>query len=373
MNGIQGQYNTISSKLQDAAFQWNIGSRPMFVLDNNSLNPLRSGYFQNYGISGQTCYGVNGTQCTDSLNNGYIGAVMVKFNDNANIYWNFNGQASQRTTTTGYEDFFSIALHEFGHWLDLGDNPDNQYVVSSIMSYSTPRPFGSLGMDDKEGDSMMYGIFTGFEQSQHLGLLKNNQNPVSASLLNVRPYGCGGGVPRYWTYNSGQDGIYTTAPGGNGSPRFMKFEGCSVGSGYAYMVLADAAHNGTSDAPEVCPGTGRTGCYQQINSSSKLRWLQYVPSGSSTCTVSIDLEVSNGSTISTLRDSGATDQGGRSIHPAERSCNLWPRDQWLYFEVSLSPLAGKWITKWMVAYDNTKYGATGNWRIAIDDLQFVPY
>src|SRR5688500_13480727 len=99
---------------------------------------------------------------------------------------------------------------------------------------------------------------------------------------------------------------------------------------------------------------------RSLPSEMKLKWLQYNYQQS---TMSLDLEMTDGTT---LRGSGLRDQNGLTVHPAGRGAV--PTRQWLYFEVDLSPLAGKTIRKYMVAYDNGNNGRTGQFRSYFDDI-----
>jgi hypothetical protein len=100
-----------------------------------------------------------------------------------------------------------------------------------------------------------------------------------------------------------------------------------------------------------------------ITNGMKLRWLQY---NYQQRTMSLDFLMDNGAA---LRDSGIRDQNGVGVHPAARGA--YPTGQWLFFEADLSPLAGRTITRYFVAYDNGNNGVTGQFRAYFEDIQLV--
>ncbi|WP_307783572.1 glycosyl hydrolase family 95 catalytic domain-containing protein [Streptomyces spinoverrucosus] len=85
-------------------------------------------------------------------------------------------------------------------------------------------------------------------------------------------------------------------------------------------------------------------------------------SDDSTC-VAVDLIFTDGSN---LRDSGAVDQSGTSIHPV-RQCGRLELDTWNHVTVNIGEVkAGQTISKILVGYDRP--GATGGYRGYIDDV-----
>jgi hypothetical protein len=125
---------------------------------------------------------------------------------------------------------------------------------------------------------------------------------------------------------------------------------------YAYLKIYDL-----SGSPPAI-GTSKTlsyWIYPQSNSTSS-----WVPAGSndSTC-VAVDLIFTDGST---LRDSGAVDQNGDSIHPA-RQCGHLTLDAWNHVTVNLAANnANKDISRILVGYDDPN--SSGGYRGYIDDL-----
>jgi hypothetical protein len=90
----------------------------------------------------------------------------------------------------------------------------------------------------------------------------------------------------------------------------------------------------------------------------------WVAAGSddSTC-AAIDMIFTDGSN---LRDSGATDQSGTGIHPADQ-CGHLELDTWNHVTVNLgTATAGHAISKILLGYDRA--GATGGYRGYIDDV-----
>ncbi|MEY9835740.1 hypothetical protein [Streptacidiphilus sp. EB103A] len=125
---------------------------------------------------------------------------------------------------------------------------------------------------------------------------------------------------------------------------------------HAYMEIYDLG------ASPLAIGTGKTLSYWIYpQSSATSSWLT---SGSvnSSCTA-VDMVFTDGST---LRDSGAVDQNGRSIHPAQQ-CGHLTLDAWNHVTVNLGTSnANKQISRVLVGYDNPN--STGGYRGYVDDL-----
>ena len=146
-----------------------------------------------------------------------------------------------------------------------------------------------------------------------------------------------------------------TAHTGTGA---LMYSGLAQGgsSVHAYMKTYDL-----SGSP-LAIGTSKTlsyWIYPQSNATSG-----WVPAGSgnSTC-VAIDLIFTDGST---LRDSGAVDENGTSIHPAHQ-CGHLTLDTWNHVTVNLATSnANKEISRILVGYDNPN--STGGYRGYIDDV-----
>jgi hypothetical protein len=152
-------------------------------------------------------------------------------------------------------------------------------------------------------------------------------------------------------------GIRTGETEHTGSGSLM-YSGLAQGGSavHAYMKIYDL-----SGSP-LAIGTNKTlsyWIYPQSNATSS-----WVPAGSdnSTC-VAIDLIFTDGST---LRDSGAVDENGNSIHPAHQ-CGHLTLDAWNHVTVNLATNnANKDISRILVGYDNPN--STGGYRGYIDDL-----
>ncbi|WP_028594342.1 NBR1-Ig-like domain-containing protein [Paenibacillus assamensis] len=82
--------------------------------------------------------------------------------------------------------------------------------------------------------------------------------------------------------------------------------------------------------------------------------------------IAVDLIFDDGTS---LRDSGAKDQHGNSVHPAYRNM---PLNQWHWVEVNLDAFQGKTIKKVLIAYDDRDHSLTGQFRGYIDDLYIGP-
>ncbi|HWG23263.1 glycosyl hydrolase family 95 catalytic domain-containing protein [Actinospica sp.] len=146
-----------------------------------------------------------------------------------------------------------------------------------------------------------------------------------------------------------------TAHTGSGS---LMYSGLAQGGSavHAYLKVYDL-----SGSP-LGIGSGKTlsyWIYPQSNATSS-----WVPSGSdgSTC-VAIDMVFTDGST---LRDSGAVDENGVRIHPADQ-CGHLTLDTWNHVTVNLGTAnAGKDISRILVGYDDPN--STAGYRGYIDDL-----
>lgn len=91
----------------------------------------------------------------------------------------------------------------------------------------------------------------------------------------------------------------------------------------------------------------------------------YSVSTNSTC-VSVDLIFSDGTN---LRNSGALDQHGQSIHPSGQ-CNHLTLDSWNQVTVNLGAYVnGKTISRLDIGYDQPSH--TGGYRGYLDDLSIA--
>jgi len=135
------------------------------------------------------------------------------------------------------------------------------------------------------------------------------------------------------------------------------YSGSADGSDpHAYMKVFDL-----SGSP-LAIGSGKTLSYWIYPQSSATT--PYVPAGSddSSC-VAIDLVFTDNST---LRDSGAVDQNGNRIHPADQ-CGHLTLDTWNHVTVDLgTDNANKEISRILVGYDQP--GGSGGYRGYIDDI-----
>jgi hypothetical protein len=136
------------------------------------------------------------------------------------------------------------------------------------------------------------------------------------------------------------------------------YSGSGQGGGtvHAYMKIYDL-----SGSP-LAIGTSKTlnyWIYPQSNATST-----WVPAGStnSTC-AAMDLVFTDGST---LRNSGAVDQGGNGVNPASQ-CGHLTLDSWNHVTVNLAANnANKQISRILIGYDHPN--STGGYRGYVDDL-----
>lgn len=260
----------------------------------------------------------------------------------------FNNSPTKRWNTVGTQncsvnpeqlDVQSIILHELGHWHYLDDFPAGQSAAVMWFSCGVYKP--TLREDDQEGATQLYGPKTGFESDEVQGrrnswayrLNTSGYPPATNPELGPGPAEFGVSVPSGSRYNR----LAGTA---------------NANYSYAYMILLSHIYDNPAPA---------TRNYLRIESGMKLKWLQY---NFQQTNMSVDFEMTDGTT---LRDSGLRDQNSVNPHPAARTS--YPTGQWLYFEVDLTPLAGKVIRQWMIAYDNGNNGRTGQFRAYFDDIQ----
>ena len=152
-------------------------------------------------------------------------------------------------------------------------------------------------------------------------------------------------------------GVRTGEDAHTGSAALMYSGYANGGSAtHAYMQVFDLS------ADPLIVGSGTTlgyWIYPQSNATSS--WVS-AGSDDSSC-VAVDLIFTNGSD---LRDSGAVDQSGIGIHPADQ-CGHLTLDSWNYISVNLGSVkSGDEISKILVGYDQP--GATGGYRGYLDDL-----
>jgi len=152
-------------------------------------------------------------------------------------------------------------------------------------------------------------------------------------------------------------GVRTGEQAHTGSAALMYSGYANGGSAtHAYMQVFDLSQ----DPLIVRPNTVLSyWIFPQSNATST-----WVAAGSddSSC-VAVDLIFTDGSD---LRDSGAVDQNGVGIHPAEQ-CGHLTLDTWNYVSVDLGSVkSGDEVSKILVGYDQP--GATGGYRGYVDDL-----
>jgi len=266
----------------------------------------------------------------------------------------FNANHTWHISDGQTPDLYSVALHEFGHWLKLDDDPQKKYYVPGECSGYGAVMMGGVGIlnslctDDKEAANMMYGPDTRFEAGQYLGLYQTNPLHITG----VQQFNCSSGVPDYWTYSQGN-----TPP--SGGSRSMRFSGCAIANGgdpnFAYMKLASANEDGNGKNGAPCGA----GCYLRVQSGMVLRWEQ---NNQYSCKVSLDIEFTDGSA---LRDQPLVDNYGVSVHPAQRTCF----SGWRSISINLGSLVNKHIKHIFVVYDDPN--GSGQWRSWFDNIRIT--
>ena len=263
------------------------------------------------------------------------------FNNTQRTQW-----APMRWNTTGWvqplngfrnADVYNLALHEFGHWQFLGDNPPNQ--ATSVMNFQEiAKP--NLTDDDKHGATMLYGPFTSFENDQARWRGTNNfgfVHEANTSDSQILPVGVdninGTGYLLYPRSGSGQLRILGTANAG----------------------LSHAYHKLFSYEDDNNPDIVQNRSYITITNGMFLSWCQ---ANMFQRTMLIDFYMDNDVYFrDALRPSNGDlfrDTTGVPVHPALRGS--YPTEQWICHQVDLSEIAGRKILRWMIAYARSLCG-----------------
>lgn len=380
-----GQQTIVTGQVRRSSDAWSVSSRLKLIHDNGSG---MSRYVDGRDLNNPSTFGIAGP-------NPGANSAFLHLNTNIAFQWNTVGDMGPRYDDFGQQigwiaDVYKVALHEFGHWLMLNNAPSETWQhphpntdplypeANSVMWFDPSGSKSVLLMDDKEAATIMYGIETGFENSQFLGLLDSTgRNPSPSLSMNTASYqsscsGSTGGTPDYWTYNSGTDGIPEAGPGKN---RFMRFRGCAKSStllGKAYIPLASYDHvSGGGDSYGDNGGNPNCGypCYVTIQAGMNLRWLQRNEEG---CAVIVSFEFTDGTYLHSSH-LGVRDTSGRTITPAGRCTYFPPGSSWFFVQVNFSQtenysVVGKTIRRVLVVYDNTGRIRTERWRTYFDDV-----
>jgi hypothetical protein len=371
-------------EINQAAGNWNIQSK--FKLNNSANAPS---YPLQGGVMAAGLYASTVIADIDQFRRAYRSTIMT-FNTSANHRRNVNGDM---TTFQAPElgmvfnsDVEKVTAHEFGHWLGLG-HPASMFPTppsansgdcnNSILAcawFNTTIPT----IDDKLGAVMMYGIDTGFESSQFLGLTPN-PNVEPPGYVGSGSYATCQGLPAYWTYTYASQGMSTKKPPLPApNDREMRFDGCAksgTSPNYAYATISSSRYDGVdthggTNLPQPCGTT----CYLRIQRGMNLRWYQY---NAQQCTVSLDIEFveqlpsANGSHF--LRDyrpggQAYRDTAGVSVHPAERDCGKYGTLNWFYVQINLDPFEGLHVKRILAVYDNSRTNLKQQWRVYFDPI-----
>lgn len=354
--GLSGQQTNIQNRIVSAANAWRNSSRLTPILKTTGCtrpnNPTQAqtrcwlAQSEDPGARATTHTWRQAHPNYHTISGAYVGL-------NSDLSgWNLNGVMPG--------DIFSVVIHEWGHLLGLGDNPNTVYgggLTNTVMKQGLPR--SGLFIDDKTAVTMMYGPRTQFEVDQFLGLHQVIPEPRSGTFSHAN---CSVGFADYWTYSPGSEGIPASPSGG----RVMRFQGCAVNNGsspnYAYMDFSSYSSDGSrNEDGSVVPACGSI-CYFQIRSNTKIRWEQF--NASNKCWVSIDIQFTDGTW---LRDYGHTDTNGRGTHPAARGCHVTPQGSWFTVTIDLGNFAGKFVRRWSIGYDYAH--DHGQWRTYFDNIR----
>ncbi|WP_377273233.1 hypothetical protein [Peterkaempfera sp. SMS 1(5)a] len=190
---------------------------------------------------------------------------------------------------------------------------------------------------------------SGFESADQAPTWTNTVDTAGGGLASVTGLCCGLTGP--------EAAVRTGETSHTGSGALM-YSGSGQGGSavHAYMEVYDL-----SGSP-LAIGGGKTLSYWIYPQSNATTTWVAAGSGNSSC-VAVDMVFTDGST---LRDSGAVNQNGVNVHPAQQ-CGHLTLDTWNHITVNLGTgNANKKIGRITVGYDNPN--STGGYRGYIDDL-----
>ncbi|WP_370110528.1 hypothetical protein [Streptacidiphilus sp. MAP12-33] len=253
--------------------------------------------------------------------------------------WSGNVEVYRNGTDTGTVSGTKITIAtSAGDTLDLAPAGTSLSTIQTELTQPLQTSTGSTS-----------SFSSGFESTDPALTWTDTVDSTGGGLSSVTGLCCGLTGP--------EAGIRTgeTAHTGTGS---LMYSGSGQGGSavHAYLKIYDL-----SGAP-LAIGSGKTLSYWIYPQSSATT--PYVAAGStnSEC-VAVDMIFTDGST---LRDSGAVDQNGHGIHPAQQ-CGHLTLDTWNHVTVNLGTNnANKQISRLLVGYDNPN--STGGYRGYIDDL-----
>jgi hypothetical protein len=272
-----------------------------------------------------------------------------------------------RFTTSGQPgayDVWSVAQHELGHWMFLGDLGG---IEAHIMGSGNV-----MSEDDKRGVTQQYGPYTGFDAGRPAGVeyTFNNDyftydyyeaywarvrgwqgygfNPTYPEL-GVRSRECVNGVciPVYYS-----DNYKMMAGNATSNLSYVYFK--------LFSWLDDQRgdnQNFSGTTNDIIKGAAT------IPTGARLKWCQY---NHQQYTMSIDAVFTDGTAL--RDDDRIKDQYNHRIHPAYRPAHL---GRWECYDVDLSLANGKKVANWYIAYDNRITGTGGNFRAYFDSFKLV--
>ncbi len=333
-NNVMGQWNQATWFGYHYNSNYDSNSNGYTAVNFISQIPPGCSSYETDASPGVTC-----VEYSDSGNS--IIRERTSFNTSSTYQWNTSGVMNSYTTPHQI-DFLTVALHETGHWYSL--DHDSQHTEAVMLPDQNVSKH-SLQEDDKQGAVQIYGPRTGWEPNS--GYARGEVN---------RQY-----------YNRYVNG-YNNSGSPELGPRTAEFS-VPVFTGSTYEMIAGNATDliysyyyaqlFTSDNDNA-PWWQQHN-YLKITPGMKIRWYQY---NLQQQTMGIDFEMTDGTT---LRDSGLQDQNGIGAHPAARGA--YGNGYWFYTNIDLTPLAGKVIRKWMIAYDNGRNGSQGNFRAYFDNFR----
>ncbi len=124
--------------IKAAANTWNSDCGVTIEYNSSSPNIIGASGYGGPDASNSDTYMVSKTALD---NYGNISSASMIINTNSSISWSTN--VNQTTLQEGYTDVWSLALHEFGHWLGLADNTTSSSIMdaSNIVLASETSPY----------------------------------------------------------------------------------------------------------------------------------------------------------------------------------------------------------------------------------------
>lgn len=358
---VSGAKNTV---INNSIAQWSNASRLAFTqvepystgedmyitaVDYYSVSMLGSCSLpSNLNTAGANCVGAHITY-NSADHTDYVDKSELFLNSSANLRWclscSITSNGVPSPSSPWDRSVLNTSMHEISHSYILDHDSSHQEAVSWPHTANNSQVH-TIQEDDKNGATQMYGPRTGWEN----GFANGEIDTIAFWNGLVGSYdGNIYGFPILNRTTSEQPRTDREVVYPHDGSWMERFAGCSeYAHAYAYMRLFTSANDNSVES------NLRERPYLRIKSGMRLKWVQY---NFQQRYFGIDFKmIDDAGNTSFFRDSGLTDTTGRSVHPAARgNLNLsigYPPKVWFFTDVDLSPLAGRKIIEWYVAYDN---------------------